>query len=122
MGIEDVPNKSAERQDYETLLELRNRLLDAHSNNPDANRGRINELNSQIRYLEKALKKKGELPMEEEEGVTFELDELFPNAKSGTIVNHKGKKYQIKYFPLQQSRTGKTVQEWGHTWKLISKD
>lgn len=55
----------------------------------------------------------------EEQKLNMELDELYPDAESRTIIEHNGKKYQIKYFPKRTSLSGKTVKQWGHTWALI---
>jgi len=49
----------------------------------------------------------------------MELDKLYPNAKSKTKIEYNGKKYILRYYPLEVSRSGKTVQEWGHSWELI---
>ena len=46
-----------------------------------------------------------------------ELDLLYPNAKSQTIVTHNGKQYQIRYSPLVKSRSRKTVKE----YKILGK-
>jgi hypothetical protein len=58
-------------------------------------------------------------PTPEEKEITRALDELYPKAKSRTIVTHEGKKYQLKYFPLQKTADGEKVKEWGHRWVLV---
>lgn len=55
----------------------------------------------------------------EEEKITRELDELYSKAKSRTVVEYKGKKYQIKYFPLKKTADGEKVKEWGHRWMPV---
>jgi len=55
-------------------------------------------------------------PTPEEEKIARELDELYPKAKSRTVVRHKGKEYQIKYFPVEKTADGEKVKEWGHRW------
>ncbi len=67
------------------------------------------------------LLKQEEPKITEEEKISEELDRLYPNAKSKSIVEYKGEKYQIHYFPLSKSRSGKTVHEWGHSWNLYHK-
>ena len=71
---------------------------------------------------EEKLKLSGELPMTDLEKINFKLDELYPNAKSKTIVEYEGVKYQVRYFPAQTSRSGKTVQEWANQWSPIKKE
>ena len=55
----------------------------------------------------------------EEEKISKVLDGLYPRAKSGTIVDYEGKKYQIKYFPVAKSEDGEKVKEWGHRWMPV---
>ncbi len=52
----------------------------------------------------------------EEEKIARELDELHPKARSRTIVEYQGKKYQIKYFPIEKAADGEKVKVWGHRW------
>lgn len=58
-------------------------------------------------------------PTPEEEMVTRKLDELYPKAKSRTLVEYEGKKYQLKYFPIEKTADGEKVKEWGHRWVLV---
>jgi hypothetical protein len=85
-------------------------------NNPNAGRARQQTARARLRTVEQALKQSGKVEKKPEEKLTEELDELYPNAKSKTVIEYQGKKYQIRYFPLESSRTGKTVFEWGHRW------
>ena len=55
-------------------------------------------------------------PTQEEERITRELDGLYPKARSRTIVEYEGKKYQLRYFPLAETAEGEKVKEWGHRW------
>jgi len=52
----------------------------------------------------------------EEEMIARALDELYPKVKSKTVVEYEGKKYQIRYFPLEKTADGTKVKEWGHRW------
>ena len=52
----------------------------------------------------------------EEKRISEELDGLYPKAKSRSVVEHGGRKYQIKYFPIAKSDDGQKVKEWGHRW------
>jgi murein tripeptide amidase MpaA len=44
------------------------------------------------------------------------LDSRYPNAESKTIVEFEGSRYQIRYVPLDESQSGKTVYGWDHSW------
>ena len=70
--------------------------------------------------IEKALKKRGVIPATEDELLSYELDDLYPNAASKSIVEYKGKKYQMQYYPVSKSLTGKTVYAWRHYWQRVS--
>lgn len=124
MSFEDPQENILGAQLLEELKKQYNHLTESigyGSNNPDENRSRIAELAKKIRDLEKELKIKGELPVSESEKISFQLDKLYPNARSKTVVEFEGKKYEIRYFPIDTSRSGKTVKEWGHEWKLKDK-
>ena len=58
-------------------------------------------------------------PTPEEEKIAKELDQLFPRAKSRTIVEYEGGRYQIKYFPITKTEDGEKVKEWGHRWVAV---
>jgi len=55
----------------------------------------------------------------EEKEINQALDELYPGAKSKTVVEYEGKKYQMRYFPLQKTAEGEKVKAWGHRWVLM---
>ena len=90
-------------------------------NNPGAELRKIKNHNRRLREIESDLKSRGLLEYTEKEKITSELDKLFPNSKSKRIVEHDGKRYQMRYYPLDRSKTGKTVFEWGHKWELLDK-
>jgi len=50
-----------------------------------------------------------------------ELDRLYPNARSRSIVEYGGKRYRIRYYP-ETSRSGKTVHRWHHGWELYTEE
>lgn len=91
-------------------------------NNPNAGRAIQKAARSRLRTVKEVLKQSGQVEKTPEEKLTEELDNLYPNAKSKTVVEHRGKKYQVRYFPLESSRTGKTVFEWGHSWIPFSEE
>ena len=58
-------------------------------------------------------------PTPEEEKKEQELDELYPKARSKTVVEYRGEKYQIRYFPIEKTADGAKVKTWGHRWMLM---
>lgn len=85
-------------------------------NNPDKYQSEIKHARAKLREIEEDLKSSGLLVMNEKEKLEAELDDQFPKATSKQIVEYKGKSYQRKFFPLEKSRSRKTVTEWGKTW------
>jgi hypothetical protein len=96
-------------------------------NNPKAQSRAYAEFGRQIKEIQEYLISTGELKKEvsserelsEAELMNKKLDELYPNAKSKTIVWHEGQRYQIKYYPHNTSNSGKTVYEWRHSWTRV---
>lgn len=118
-----------ERQEYteEDFEEAKRDLERANEigmsgNNPNAGRARQQAARARLRTVEQALKQSDKVEKAPEERLTEELDELYPNARSKTVVEYQGKKYQVRYFPLESSRTGKIVFEWGHQWVIFSEE
>ncbi|MBI4135220.1 hypothetical protein HY477_00595 [Candidatus Uhrbacteria bacterium] len=105
----------------EDLKVWKRRLKTDTSNNPNKFKAGTRTARRRLEIIEAALKEAGVIELTEEETRDRELDELYPNAKSRTIVTYKGKRYQIRYVPREKSRSGKTVHEWGHHWHLLEK-
>jgi len=112
-------------EDYEKAQAEVRRWTDAFDrysgNNPDKCQSEIKHARTKLREIEEDLKSSGLLVMNEKEELEAELDKRFPNAKSKEVVEFKGKNYQRKYFPLEKSRSGKNVTEWGKAWVEIQK-
>lgn len=89
------------------------------SNNPNKYEAERRDARRRAREISAKLKLLGLIEMSDAEKVTNELDQLYPNSKSKTIVIHNGIKYQIRYFPVEKSRSDKTVKEWAHEWVPI---
>jgi hypothetical protein len=89
------------------------------SNNPNKYEAQQRDASIKIRRIERYLKDHGIIEKTERELLNEELDKRYPNAKSKTIVTYQGKRYQIRYSPLVQSRSRKTVKEWGHNWEQV---
>lgn len=92
-----------------------------NGNNPDKYHSQIQHATLMVRLITFELKERGIMELTEEEQLHKKLDQLRPNAKSGNIFKYRGKRYQIRYFPLQTSLSGKTVREWGHKWVCLDK-
>ena len=95
------------------------KFANSRGNNPNKFRSQIEDAGRKVRYITDALKASGIVEKTDTKKLTAELDKLYPNAKSRKVVTYEGKRYQIKYFPLDKSRSGKTVHEWGHGWRLV---
>jgi hypothetical protein len=97
------------------------------SNNPNKYRNNDKYLRLEVVIIKEHLTADGALPpvpprpLTEKELLDKELDEAFPNAQSKQIVEHKGRKYRRRFWPLDKSRSGKTVHEWGCDWIEIDK-
>ncbi len=107
------------KKTYEYWLKC---MGDYDGGNPNKYHAEVRASASMVREIEQALKAAGVLEMTEAEKINAELDGFYPNAQSRSIVEYKGKKYQIRYFPLSASRSGKTVHEWGHQWQCLDKE
>jgi len=108
--LEDLDKVRAELRDWEDRF-------DRYSgNNPDKYKSDIRLARQKVRLIETALKDSGVLPLSDQEKLEKELDGKFPNARSKEIVVHNERRYQRRFFPLEKSRSGKTVTEWGCEW------
>ncbi len=109
--------------DLEKAIEEKNlwddRFANDSSNNPNKYEAQRRDAGIKVRLITKNLKENGILEKTESEKLNEELDKIYPNAKSKTIVTYNDKKYQIRYFPVVKSRSRKTVKEWGHSWEEI---
>ncbi len=109
-NLDDLAAAKAESQRWGDAF------ADDRSNNPNKYEAQRRDAGAKVRKIEESLKRQGLIAKSEKDILNEELDHLFPNAKSKTIVTHNGHKYQVRYFPLVTSRSRKTVLEWGHSW------
>lgn len=109
-SLDDLATAKAE------LERWNNAYANDRSNNPDKYEAQRRNAGINVRRIEDSLKRQGLIEKNECEVLNDELDRLYPNAKSRTIVTYNGKQYQIRYFALVQSRSRKSVKEWGHRW------
>jgi hypothetical protein len=71
------------------------------------------------REIERYLKDLGVLELTDKEKLEKELDRAFPDAQSKEVVEYNGKKYMRRFFPIEKSRSRKTVKEWGKSWEPV---
>jgi len=88
-------------------------------NNPNKYQANIRAARRRVRLIENALKASGQLALSEDEALEKELDRMFPNAKSKEVVEYKGQKFQRNFWPLEKSRSGKSVVEWNRSWVVM---
>ena len=104
------------------LQKWEDRFANYSGNNPDKYQADIRAARRRVRALEDALKASGELPRSEQEQLWADLDRAFPHAKSREEVQFQGKRFQRRFFPLERSRSGKSVNEWGKEWIELKGD
>lgn len=112
-SLEDLASAKAESDRWSDAY------ANDRSNNPNKYEAQRRDAGIRVRRIEESLKSQGLIEKSESELLSEELGRLYPDAKSRTIVTHNGKQYQSRYFPLVQSRSRKTVKEWGHSWVAI---
>jgi hypothetical protein len=88
-------------------------------NNPDKYQTDIRDAARKAREIKQYLEDVGLLERSYKEKLERELNRIFPNAQSKEIVEHNGKKYRRRYWPLEKSRSGKTVKEWDKSWVMV---
>jgi hypothetical protein len=47
------------------------------------------------------------------------LEETFPRAKHGDVVQYQGKQYRLRAYPEQLCRSGWAVKKWGRIWDEV---
>ena len=85
----------------EELRLWQGRFGDDSSNNPNKYRREIGDAANEVEKIEWHLKESGILSRPTQELLDLDLDRLYPDAKSRLIVNHQGKRYQIRYFKVR---------------------
>lgn len=88
-------------------------------NNPNKYQTDIRHARHKVQLIEDSLKASGVLPRSPQEELERELDAAYPNAASKQIVTHNGVRYQRKFWPMEKSRSGKTVTAWGKGWEKL---
>jgi hypothetical protein len=96
------------------------RWEDYSGNNPNKFQADIKAARREVRSIESSLKTSGVIELSEHEKLEQKLDIVFPNAHSKDVVEFEGKKYIRRFFPLEHSRSRKTVTQWGKEWEIQS--
>ena len=89
-------------------------------NNPDKYQSDLRMAREKVRLIEASLKRAGQIPLTQQEELERALDNEFPDARSKQIVSFRGKKYQRKFWPLEKSRSGKSVTVWDKGWQEVN--
>lgn len=111
--LEDLEKAQAELDRWEKAWS------DYSGNNPEKYSTDIKLARSKVKRIREELKRTGVIPLTEQEQLEAELDKTFPNAQSKEIVEFNGTRYMRRFFPLEMSRSRKTVMEWGRTWVKV---
>ena len=89
-------------------------------NNPNKFQSNIKSARSKVRIITESLKSDGKIERSDKEKLEQALNQAYPNARSKQEVEFEGERYQLKFYPLEKSRSGKTVTNWGREWVKIS--
>ncbi|MEZ8741088.1 hypothetical protein AB6E21_13720 [Photobacterium swingsii] len=106
-----------EAEENLALWERRSENYDG--NNPNKYQSDLRSGRELVRLIRENLKRQGILPKTEKELLESELDIAFPDAQSNEIVIYKGNKFKRKFWPLEKSRSRKSVVSWGRGWEPI---
>jgi hypothetical protein len=109
-SLDDLEEAKAE------LTDLQRRDENYSGNNPNKYQASLKASRRMVRQISEALKASGTLERTDKEELEIELDATFPNAQSKEIVDYQGRKFQRRFFPLEQSRSRKSVTDWGREW------
>lgn len=93
------------------------RWANNRSNNPNKFHSQRTEARRRVDDLTSRLKAQGDLPMTEHEKACAQLDLLAPNANQGDIIEFEGYRWRRSFYPVEKSRSGKSVTQWGKTWE-----
>ena len=102
------------------LREWSDRFDRYDGNNPDKYQSEIRNAQEKVREIECEQKKTGLLQMTDKEKLNAALEAAFPDARHRQVVEYNGKHYERRVFPLQKSRSRKTVLEWAKDWKEVA--
>jgi len=90
-------------------------------NNPNKHRSSVTQARVKVREIEADLKGRGLSPRSEHEELTHRIEQAFPNADSGRVVEFEGKRYKRRYVPRGMSLSGKTVYGYDGFWDEVAR-
>ena len=106
----------------EALRVREDRIDRTTGHTPNKYQSDIKSARRHVRVIEDALKANGTIPLSEKEKLEKELDVAFPEARSKQVVEYDGRRFQRRFWPIEKSRSGKTVTEWGRGWVEIEEE
>ncbi len=102
------------------LREWNDRFDRYTGNNPDKYQSAIKAALRSVQSIESDLKQRGLVSMTEEEQLYAALNDVFPKVRHKEVVEYKGKRYECRFFPLEKSRSRKSVLVWGKSWRELT--
>lgn len=110
-------------EDFEKAkVELRSWVdrFDRYSgNNPNKYQSDIKAARRHVRVVEETLKATGLVQLSDTDFIEKKFDVAFPNAAGKQLVEFKGRRFQRRFWPIEKSRSRKSVREWGKGWTEI---
>lgn len=106
----------------EELRMASDRAASSSSNNINFGQSDIHSAQDMLEIITADLKQTGLLPKTAKEVLEDEIDKEFPNARSKQIVEHKGRKYQLRFAPARMSRSRQTVKKWLRWWEEVKSE
>lgn len=112
--LDDLEAALAERSEVER------RWSEYSGNNPNKFHSERHDAHMRVLRIEGELKRAGVIPYSGEELLAHELDRLYPDAPSRSIVEHGARRYQIRYLPNGLSRAGNVKGGYSHVWRELT--
>lgn len=88
-------------------------------NNPNKYQSDIRAARRKVSVIESSLKADGAIPLSATELLEKELDAAFPNTENKQFVEYMGRTFQRRFWPMEKSRSGKSVTQWAKSWTEI---
>lgn len=110
--------------DLEAALAHRRALSDQwdnySGNNPNKGHADRHAAHMKVLEIEDELKRCGVTPYTEQEQLTRELNRLYPDAASRSIVEREGRFFQIRYAPNGHSLSGRVKGGYSSSWSELT--
>lgn len=97
--------------------ELRSKTEQLHNDDGTTSALDIRLVTKKVKMIEGDLKKRAIVMGIDMKTLHAELDRLFPDAKSKEIVEHEGRRYQRRFYPLTESIPAVRYSKWEGTWE-----